>query len=268
MSLRPAAALTAASLLALFLALTGCAQMQPMPRDPAGRLFARGLDQIDELYIVQVSNRTLALDAAARLFQLDPKLRMTEVPGPHDQTESVLSYGDRDVATYPSPATDDPHVWGARLGAIETDAKRVSPKLAAHPQDEIDKALFDGITSGLDRFSRYATPQVARDQRAARDGFGGIGVLLDDDARPYRVTKVLAGSPADIAGIRVGDNILAVDGQPTASRSQNEVIRQLRGPVIEQCRGHDRPPRAGREPKLSAATNADRVADGDRDARQ
>ncbi len=232
MWLRPAAVLPLASIIALACALIGCAQLQPMPTDPRGRLFARGLDQIDELYIVKVSNRGLALDAAARLSLLDPKLRATESPAPHDETEIELNYGDHAVAAYPSPATDDPHVWGRWLGQLEADATRASPILAAHSQDEIDKVMFDGITGGLDRFSRYATPQTARDQRAARDGFGGVGVILEDDAAPFRITKIIPGSPADVAGIRVGDLVVAVDGAPTASRSQNDVIRQLRGPIL------------------------------------
>jgi carboxyl-terminal processing protease len=232
---RPAILLASANIIAVVLVLTNCAQMQPMPLDPAGRLFARGLDQIDELYIVKVSNRALAFDAAQRLSQLDPKLRVAELPAPGDQaetggqTEIVLSYGRREVGAYPSPSGDDPHVWGGWLGRLGVDAKRASPTLAAKSQDEIDKALFDGIVGGLDRFSRYNTPQVARDQRAARDGFGGIGILLEDDADPFRITKVIPGSPADAVGIRDGDRLVAVDGQPTHNRSQNEVIRQLRG---------------------------------------
>jgi carboxyl-terminal processing protease len=229
---RPAAVLAPASIIAVALALIGCTELQPMPTDPRGRLFARGLDQIDALYIVKVSNRRLALDAAARLPQLDPQLRVTETPAPHDEIEIALNDGDREVAVYPSPATDDPHVWGGWLGQLEADATQVSPILAAYSQDEIDKALFDGITAGLDRFSRYATPQAARDQRAARDGFGGVGVILEDDAAPFRITKIMAGSSADAAGIRVGDVIVAVDGEPTANRSQNDVIRQLRGPIL------------------------------------
>ncbi|HEY2538099.1 MAG TPA: hypothetical protein VGI28_01165, partial [Stellaceae bacterium] len=121
MRLRPAANFRPAGFVVL-LALFGCAQFQPMPADRGGRLFARGLDQIDELYIVPVSNRTLALAAVARLSQLDPSLRMTEVPGPQDLTEIVLTEGEREVAAYPSPTNDDPHVWGEMLGQIETDA--------------------------------------------------------------------------------------------------------------------------------------------------
>jgi carboxyl-terminal processing protease len=228
MPLRPAAVLTQACLLA---ALLGCAQVEPMPRDPQARLFARALDQIDELYIVPVTNRVLALGAAARLSRFDPKLHVTEAPGPREQSETVLTYNDREVASYPSPQQDDPHLWGAWLGKLESDAKQASSIIAGLTKDELDKALFDGITGELDRFSRYSTPQVARDQRAARDGFGGVGVLLEDDAHPYRITRVMPGSPAALAGIAVGDRLVAIDGEATEGRSQNEVLRQLRGPV-------------------------------------
>jgi carboxyl-terminal processing protease len=229
--LRRAARLGTAGLIALAPALLGCVETQPMPTDPRGRLFARALDQVDDLYVVRVSNRLLALVAANRLALLDPRLRITETPGPHDQTELVLLYGNREAAEYPSPAGDDPHSWGAWLGTVAADAGRASPAVAALPREDVDKALFDGMTFALDRFSRYATPQTARDQRAARDGFGGVGALLDDDARPYRISKIIPGSPAAAAGIEVGDEIVAVNGQPTANRSQNDLIRELRGPI-------------------------------------
>jgi carboxyl-terminal processing protease len=242
MSLRPTAVRAPAGLLALLVLLAGCAVRQPLPTDPTGRLFARALDEIADLYIVPASSRRLVLAAAARLTGLDPKISITETPGPEDQTEIVLGYGGRDVAAYPSPAVDDPHVWGGLLGQLITDAKAASPALAALPEDDIDKSLFDGITGALDRFSRYATPAVARDQRAARDGFGGIGITLDAPPDPFRVAEVTSGSPADLAGIRPGDRIAAIDGRPTAGRAQSDVIRLLRGPVLSTVVvGVDRP---------------------------
>ncbi|MGH7115951.1 MAG: S41 family peptidase [Stellaceae bacterium] len=242
MSLRPAARLAAAGSFVLLVLLGACAQRQPLPTDPAGRLFGRGLDDIADLYIAPVSSRTLALAAAARLSRLDPKLAVLETPGPEDRTELALDYDRREITTYPSPSGDDPHIWGEWLGHVLTDAKSASATLAALPQDQIDKALFDGITGALDRFSRYAAPAAARAQRAARDGFGGIGVTLDPSPDRFRIIKVMPGGPADLAGIRAGDTIVAIDGRPTAGRSREDVLDALRGPVLGPVTvGVDRP---------------------------
>jgi carboxyl-terminal processing protease len=241
MSLRSAAVLAPAGLLVL-LVLTACAERQPLPGDPTGRLFGRGLDEIADLYIAPVSSRKLALAAAARLSQLDANFSVLETPGPEDKTEIALDYGGREVATYPSPSSDDPHLWGGWIGHLLADAKAASPALAATSEDKIDEALFDGITGALDRFSRYASPEVARDQRAARDGFGGIGVTLDPSPDRFRIVNVLPGGPAYLAGIRAGDTIVAINGKPTAGRSQNDVIHQLRGPFLSSVViGIDRP---------------------------
>ncbi len=242
MSLRQAAGLAPAGFFALVVLLTACSELHPLPADPTGRLFGRGLDQIAELYIVPVSSRKLSLAAAARLSQLDPKFAVLETPGPQDSTEIALDYGGREIATYPSPSGDDPHLWGGWLGHLVADAKKTSPIVAAVSEDTLDETLFYGITYSLDRFSRYATPAAARDQRAARDGFGGIGVTLDPAPDRFRIIQVVPGGPADLAGIRAGDTIIAINGQPTAGRSRSDVIHLLRGTVLSTVEvGIDRP---------------------------
>ncbi|MGH7062281.1 MAG: S41 family peptidase, partial [Stellaceae bacterium] len=203
-----------------------------MPADPVGRLFARGLDEISELYIAPVSSRKLAFAGAVRLSQLDPKVSVVEAAGAERGGQLVLNYGGREVAAYPDPSGEDPHAWGGWLGQLIADARVASPAIGGLSEDKIDKAVFDGVTGALDRFSRYASPDAAKDQRAARDGFGGIGVTLDVAKDEFRVSAVTPGGPADAAGIRPQDRIVAVDGAPTAGRSQSEVIHQLRGPIL------------------------------------
>jgi carboxyl-terminal processing protease len=216
---------------ALLLAFASCAERQALPNDPTGRLFARGLDEITDLYISPVSNRKLALAGAARFSRLDDKFAVSETPGP-DGTQVVLSYGGREVAVYPTPSHDDPHDWGALMGRLIAEAKAASPTVAALSEDQIDKTLFDGITAALDRFSRYSSPEIARDQRAVRDGFGGIGVTLDISNDEFRITAVTARGPAELAGIRPEDRLVAIDKVPTAGRSQSDVVHALRGPIL------------------------------------
>jgi hypothetical protein len=95
LSSRPAAALARASSLAFVLGLAACAGPQALPEDPTGRLFARGLDEISDLYITPVSSRKLVLAGAARLSRLDGKLSVTESIGAADQPVVVLSYDGR-----------------------------------------------------------------------------------------------------------------------------------------------------------------------------
>ena len=232
MSLRPAAVITWASNLVFGVLLAACVERQSLPSDPTGRLFARGLDEITDLYIAPVSNRKLILAGAARFSRLDNKFSVTESAGAEGKTQIVLSYGGREVAVYPMPADSEPHAWGALMGRLVVNAKAVSPAIAALSEDQIDKTLFDGITGALDRFSRYAAPETARDQRAVRDGFGGIGITLELASGEFRITQVTSGGPAELAGIRPDDRLVAVDGVATGGRSQVDVVHALRGPIF------------------------------------
>jgi len=104
LSLRQAAVLVRASNLAFVLLLVACVEHQSLPNDPAGRLFARGLDEITDLYIAPVSSRKLILAGASRFSRLDDKFSVTESPAAESKMQVVLSYGGREVAVYPIPA--------------------------------------------------------------------------------------------------------------------------------------------------------------------
>ena len=210
------------------LILAGCVDQAPPPATADGQLFARGVHEIDELYIEPVSNRRLALSGLARLFRLDSELGVSDGSG----TDALaLSYSGRDIGVYAVPADTDSRAWGELIAQLIATAQQSSPRLAALSQDTIDQVVFDGMTAVLDRFSHYSAPKVARDQRAARDGFGGIGVTFDATVDAFRVTAVTPLGPADRAGIRPEDQIVAIDGVATAGRSREAVADQLRGPV-------------------------------------
>jgi carboxyl-terminal processing protease len=225
------------SLLAIcvaFAALAACAdtgdRKAALPADPGAKLYARGLDEITDLYIEPISARALAISGAERLSRLDNKLRVSECPSQNDKALLVLKYENQQIAAFPVPGNAEAVDWGVVLAKLIAKAKQVSPKIASMPPEALDKAIFDGITEKLDRFSHYSTPGVARDQREARDGFGGIGVTFDDSG-PFRISDVAPRGPADIAGIKPGDTLVAVNGATVAGQPQADVVHQLRGPI-------------------------------------
>src|SRR5215468_3591075 len=101
--LRPASALARVGSVVLLVAFAACAERQALPTDPTGRLFARGLDEITDLYIVPVSSRMLVLAGAARLSRLDAKFSISESPGP-DKAQLVLAYAGNEVGVFPIPS--------------------------------------------------------------------------------------------------------------------------------------------------------------------
>jgi carboxyl-terminal processing protease len=215
----------------LVASLAACGGQGPLPGDAGGQLFARGLDEIADLYIEPVTSRRLAISGAARLAQLDGKLGVSDSFGFGTGGALALAYNGRDIGLFAEPPDTSSREWGALIATLIATAKQASPQLAALPQATIEKAVFDGMTGALDRFSRYSAPEAARDQRAARDGFGGIGITLDTAHDSFRVIAVTPRGPADRGGIRPDDQLVAIDGLATAGRSHEEVIRQLRGPV-------------------------------------
>ncbi|MBV9014137.1 MAG: S41 family peptidase [Alphaproteobacteria bacterium] len=212
---------------ALALPLGACVGDDAGRSDATGQLFTRGFDEIADLYIEPTSTRKLALAGAARLARLDDKLAINERPG----QVLAVSYAGREIAALPMPAEDDTQGWGDLVARMIEAAKEAGPNLAAMPKNAAAKAVFDGMTATLDRFSRYAAPEMALKQRAARDGFGGIGVTLDTTSDAFRIVAVTPHGPAAQAGIQPEEVIVAINGAATAGLSQTDVIDRLRGHV-------------------------------------
>src|SRR5262249_41895782 len=57
----------------------------------------------------------------------------------------------------------------------------------------------------------------------------GIGVVVDSKSSPPTIVTVIPNSPAEAAGLKPGDTIVAVDGTPTSSMDPNDVVSHIRG---------------------------------------
>jgi len=83
---------------------------------------------------------------------------------------------------------------------------------------------------GLDHYSAFLTADQLRDIYSQIEGnFVGLGVELKADQGALQIVHVIPHSPAEQSGIRDGDRITAVDGQPTKTLSTDEAASLLTG---------------------------------------
>ena len=92
-----------------------------------------------------------------------------------------------------------------------------------------------GATNSLDPYSAYLTPDQLGEVYSQIDGnFVGLGVELKTEAGALIIVRVITGSPAERAGVRVNDRIIAVDGRLTKDMSTDKAANMLQGPEGSQ----------------------------------
>ncbi len=92
------------------------------------------------------------------------------------------------------------------------------------------QAAYEGMLAGLDSHGAYLTPDELEEWKAFREeGWAdpGISVLLA--GRSLQVVSVDPQSPAEEAGIRVGDQIRRVDGRSVRELSLDQAWRLIQG---------------------------------------
>jgi carboxyl-terminal processing protease len=99
------------------------------------------------------------------------------------------------------------------------------------PEDELADDAVRGIIEGLDdRFSAYFDPeQYERFRERSHARFSGVGLGVQAVDAGLRVTRVYEDSPAERAGLRVGDVIVAADGSRLAGRPVEAATGLIKG---------------------------------------
>lgn len=94
----------------------------------------------------------------------------------------------------------------------------------------IDGAL-KGMLENLDPHSTFLSKEEFKEIQENISGeFFGIGVEISAKDGVLVIVSPILDSPADKAGLKAGDKIIAIDGVPVSSLSPLEAIRRIRGP--------------------------------------
>lgn len=98
-------------------------------------------------------------------------------------------------------------------------------------QDRVWGAI-QGMTNALgDPYTVFMPPQDAKEFNTDISGnFEGVGMELGVKDGSLSVVAPLKNSPAEKAGVKAGDKIITIDGQPSADISTDKAVSLIRGP--------------------------------------
>lgn len=96
-----------------------------------------------------------------------------------------------------------------------------------------DRKLMDaairGMVSSLDPHSAYLDSEEFEETRLSTMGsYPGVGIEVAADGSAVKILHAIQGSPADVAGLRAGDEIVAIDGKGVGS-DVSGAIEHMRG---------------------------------------
>lgn len=133
------------------------------------------------------------------------------------------------------------HFSGNRLSIINSGSNRLNNLLRIIDDQYVDTVNIDNlvekampqILSELDPHSVYIS---AKDVQAVADdlkgSFSGVGIEFTIREDTIHIQNVIAGGPAESAGLLAGDKIVAVDGKNFTGKqvTNSEAMRRLKGP--------------------------------------
>jgi carboxyl-terminal processing protease len=103
---------------------------------------------------------------------------------------------------------------------------------------ELVDAAVQGMVSSLDPHSSYMNAKTFNGdfQITTHGQFGGVGVVVQQDAGSIKVISATDGMPAAKAGIKPDDHIAAIDGVPLTGKDFNDQVDKMKGPIGTKVR--------------------------------
>ncbi|MGE5196287.1 MAG: S41 family peptidase, partial [Anaerolineae bacterium] len=92
--------------------------------------------------------------------------------------------------------------------------------------------VLKSITAAMDSQTAYFTPAEANQFRIqVQQRLSGIGAQLRDDLNGFSIVRILDNGPASFESkLKIGDRIIAVDGEPVVGMEITEAVELIRGP--------------------------------------
>ncbi len=136
------------------------------------------------------------------------------------------------LVAVPAARRDDPALRASALRLHEVLALVGSRYVDSLSDDSLMARTARGLVRELgDPYSALYTPRdLAAFDLTARGRYAGVGMLLEAQEGDAVVARVYPGTPAERAGVREGDHVVAVGALPTRGWPLGRLTDSLRGP--------------------------------------
>ncbi len=186
--------------------------------------------------------RTIAvvlLGVAALLLTFGLGWGVADLTG--DDAETIIVSADGSDSSTPAEEAQ-PSDYLEERSEIAIGAAILTEIYAILEREFVDKAILDeralldaairgALDSLNDPYTEYLSPSdLAIGVGGIETSYEGIGASVTDRSGAIQIVAPFRGSPAEAAGIRAGDVILAVDGESTEGWTDTQAVQRIRGP--------------------------------------
>ena len=95
---------------------------------------------------------------------------------------------------------------------------------------DLNKTAIDAMLKSMDPYTVYIPESKMEDYELMSKGeYGGIGAMIQKQDNWVIISEPYEGFPAQMAGLRAGDQIRAIDGESTEGKNTKDVSEKLKG---------------------------------------
>lgn len=110
---------------------------------------------------------------------------------------------------------------------------RMNSETVGLPMEVLLHEFGNGAASSLDEYSQFYWPEsIERANRTTQGNFKGVGIqIVQNEDLELEVVTPVAGTPAFRAGVRPGDVIAEIEGEPALGLGTNDAVDRITGPA-------------------------------------
>jgi len=95
---------------------------------------------------------------------------------------------------------------------------------------DLNQRAIDAMLKSMDPYTVYIPESKMEDYELMSKGeYGGIGAMIQKKGNWVIISEPYEGFPAQMAGLRAGDQIRAIDGESTEGKNTKDVSEKLKG---------------------------------------